>query len=101
MTPFSRPPGRTRALALWTALGAFVLAGVAGLAVAAATTELAPASPAVGPARVPPGTIGAPPGTGGGVEAYSPARLADFGDRMARLHLDGEPLGTAQDSVES
>jgi hypothetical protein len=84
-------------LGLWTALGAFVLAGVAGLAVAAATTELEPASPAVQPARVPPGTIGAPPGTGGGVEAYSPARLADLGERIARLHLDGEPLGTVED----
>ena len=85
-----------RALALWTAVGAFALAGVAGLAVAAATTDLAPASPAVQPARVPPGTIGAPPGTGGGIETYSPARLADLGERMARLHLDGEPLGSPE-----
>ena len=97
MTPFSQPPARVRALGLWTALGAFVLAGVAGLAVAASTTDLEPAAPAVQPARVPPGTIGAPPGTGGGVDAYSAARLADFGERIARLHLDGEPLGTFED----
>lgn len=91
-------------LGLWTALGAFALAGVVGLAVAAASTDLEPAAPTVQPARVPPGTIGAPPGTGGGVDAYSPARLADLGDRIARLHLDGEPLGileaTAENSVE-
>lgn len=79
-------------------MGAFVLAGVAGLAVAVASTDLEPASPAVQPARVPPGTIGAPPGTGGGVEAYSPERLADLGERIARLHLDGAPLGTLDGS---